>query len=230
VVPSTAFTRPMPAPGSRSFLEQAGPLLDLVSIDGLRAWVEYGVRNYAHHPDQQRAYFNCESADSRAVLAARAPWLPAGEPHPVAGPVPARVVAGQRPAGALTRPVLTICVNLFPTLTPMGIRLPDVYDDWHGIARLDRYRAALAHMAAQGAGASAIVADNFSPFQRLALNLWRTHGWRRWRCAAIPDCVASPVHCTLSRRKALATQTPIAACATAWPCCHAPCSCPPRLR
>ena len=47
--------------------------------------------------------------------------------------------------------------------------MPDVYDARAGISGLDRYRAALAHMAAHKRWSTAIFADNFSPAQRLTI-------------------------------------------------------------
>ena len=40
----------------------------LLSLQGLSNWVNYGIRNYSHHPEQQRDFFSLASADSRAVL------------------------------------------------------------------------------------------------------------------------------------------------------------------
>jgi hypothetical protein len=50
-----------------------------------------------------------------------------------------------------------------------GIRVPDVLDDLNGISGLNRYRLILAHMAGHRRWTRAIVADNFSPFQRMAI-------------------------------------------------------------
>jgi nitric oxide reductase NorD protein len=55
-----------------------------------------------------------------------------------------------------------------PYYDKLGIRLPDVYGDAHGIAGIDRYRAALAHMVGHRRWTTAIFADNMSPFQRMA--------------------------------------------------------------
>ena len=57
-----------------------------------------------------------------------------------------------------------------PYYDKLGIRLPDVYNDAQGITGLDRYRATLAHIAAHRRWTTAIIADNLSPFQRMASN------------------------------------------------------------
>ena len=46
--------------------------------------------------------------------------------------------------------------------------MPDVYDDAHGLSGLERYRATLAHMMGHRRWSRAIIADNLSPFQRMA--------------------------------------------------------------
>ncbi|EGQ63339.1 von Willebrand factor type A domain protein, partial [Acidithiobacillus sp. GGI-221] len=39
-----------PSPGLPELLRQAPTLLQSLTVDGLRNWVDYGVRNYLHHP------------------------------------------------------------------------------------------------------------------------------------------------------------------------------------
>ena len=48
--------------------EQQRLELGQISLEGLKNWVDYGVRYYSNHPERQQEYFALESADSRAVL------------------------------------------------------------------------------------------------------------------------------------------------------------------
>ncbi len=57
-----------PSPGLPDFFAQAPFLLGQLSVAGLKNWVEYGIRNYRSHPERQKDYFSLQSADSRAVL------------------------------------------------------------------------------------------------------------------------------------------------------------------
>jgi len=157
-----------PSPSLVAFFETAPRLLDVLSLQGLANWLTYGMRNYAHHPEQQREFFSLQSADSRAVLqrerhgtllmdhtrtldlTLRALWQMSEVLVPYA-----TTFDGQR--------------LLMPYFDADGMRLPDVYDTRAGISGLDRYRAALAHMAAHQRWSTAIFADNFSPAQRLAI-------------------------------------------------------------
>lgn len=158
----------IPSPGLSDFFAVAPFLVTQLSLNGLRNWVEYGVRNYRTHPERQRDYFSLQSADSRAVLQRerhgtlladherqldlylRAMWQ---DPHPL---VPYSTAFDQ-----LRKPM--------PYYDDAGIRLPDVYDDDRNVTGLNRYRAALAHMAAHRRWTMPIFADNYSPFQRLAI-------------------------------------------------------------
>ncbi len=153
------------------FLEQAPHLLTMLTVEGLRNWVDYGVRNYPHHPEQQREYFRLQSADSRAVLQR--------ERHGTL------MVDNIRPLDLYLRCLWDDAACLVPYSTAMvgprtpmpyydalGMRLPDVQDDAHGVSGLDRYRAALAHMAAHRRWSTPIYADNYSPAQRLAIECY----------------------------------------------------------
>jgi nitric oxide reductase NorD protein len=57
-----------PSPSLPIFFEKAPLLLGALSLQGLSNWMNYGIRNYSHHPEQQRDFFSMHSADSRAVL------------------------------------------------------------------------------------------------------------------------------------------------------------------
>ena len=57
-----------PSPGLPHFFDQAPRLLGLLSTAGLKNWTDYGIRNYASHPERQEEYFRLESADSQAVM------------------------------------------------------------------------------------------------------------------------------------------------------------------
>lgn len=165
------------SPSLVDFFQQSPYLLSQLSIDGLKNWVEYGIRNYGHHPERQRDYFTVQSADSKAVLQRERHgtllvdhmraldlyllgfWQDA-----------AYLVPYSLGFDELHKPV--------PYFDKFGIRMPDVYDDMPGengkqnISGIDRYRSTLAHIAAHRRWTTAIFADNFSPFQRMAIEIF----------------------------------------------------------
>jgi hypothetical protein len=172
-----------PSPGLPTFLRQAPLLVGMVPLDGLRRWVEEGIRLYGTHPQRQIDFFCLATADSRALLqrerhgtllvdaerrlelTLRALWddaLPL-VPYPVGAAGPAGEPADE--PGSVD----------MPYLQADGMRLPEVLDDLPaqpgvpGVPGLDRYRAMLLHMAAHRRWSGTLVADNLSPLQRLAV-------------------------------------------------------------
>jgi nitric oxide reductase NorD protein len=165
------------------FFEQAPNLLGKLSIGGLGRWVEYGIRNHNHHPERQREYFSLQSADARAVLQRerrgtlladhtrvldlylQALWTEEALLVPFTvntdTQTPAGTPEGEAPTGMPSQ--------VQPYFDDAGMRLPDVYDDRAGVRGIDRYRAALAHMVGHRRWSQPQVADNWSPFQRLAV-------------------------------------------------------------
>ncbi len=165
------FHQTISSPGLPELFRQAPFLTNQLSMAGLRNWVEYGIRNYGKHPERQRDYFSLQSADSRAVLqrerhgtlfadverkldfTLRALWRDGDH-----------LVPYSTAFDELRKPV--------PYYDKLGMRVPDVFDDLHGISGLDRYRAVLAHMVGHRRWSEAQVADNWSPFQRMAVEFF----------------------------------------------------------
>ncbi len=177
------------------FLKSVPFLLGQLPLGGLRNWVDYGIKSYTSDPDQQRDYFMLQSADSRAVLQRerrgtllldherkldlylRGLWA-----------TQANFVPYSLAFDTLRKPL--------PYLDHLGIHLPDVYDDFivarplsnsppqsgrkgkrlpSGevvISGVDRYRALLAHVHAHRLWTTPLQADNFSPFQRVAIEIF----------------------------------------------------------
>jgi len=158
----------IPSPSLVDLLERMPQLLNTLSCSGLRNWIEYGLAQYPHHPERQRDYFCLQSADSRAILQR--------ERHGTL------FMDHERKLDLYLRALWADSDHLVPysdafdeQRKPMpyydahGIRVPDVYDEQNGISGIDRYRALLAHVAAHRRWTSPIVADNYSPFQRVAI-------------------------------------------------------------
>ena len=156
-----------PSPGLPEMFKQIPILLGQLSLAGLKNWVDYGVRYYDDHPERQTEYFSLHSADSKAVLQR--------ERHGTL------LVDNDRKLGMYMRglwedeDMLIPYSSAFdelrkpvPYYDKLGIRLPDVYDDVHGVSGIDRYRATLAHIIGHRRWTKAIIADNMSPFQRMA--------------------------------------------------------------
>lgn len=160
-----------PSPGLPEFFKQIPVLLNQLSLAGLKNWVDYGVRFYNDHPERQIDYFGLQSADSRAVLQReRRGTLLVDNERKLD-----MFLRGLWQDEDLLIPYSSAFDELrlpIPYYDKLGIRLPDVYQDDKGISGLDRYRAALTHIAAHRRWTRAIIADNLSPFQRMAVEFF----------------------------------------------------------
>ncbi|WP_414041773.1 nitric oxide reductase activation protein NorD [Acidithiobacillus sp. M4-SHS-6] len=161
----------LPSPGLPEFLAQAPALLAQVNLGGLANWVDYGVRNHAQHPERQQDYFSLQSADSRAVLQR--------ERHGTLLSDAERqldlYLRGLWQDEAPLIPYSTAFHHLrrpVPYFDRLGFRLPDAYDDARTVPGIDRYRAALAHMVGHRRWSRPLIADNWSPFQRMAVEFF----------------------------------------------------------
>lgn len=160
------------SPGLIPFLGVAPKLLAAVALGGLRRWMEYGIRHHGAHPQRQAEYFGLQSPDSRAVLQRERHGTLFAD---VQRPLELTLRALWREDEALLVPYSTAFDELrqpVPYYDARGLRVPDVFDDAHGVRGIDRYRAVLAHMASHRRHSRALIADNWSPFQRLAVEFF----------------------------------------------------------
>ncbi len=161
----------MSSPGLPDFFAKSPYLLSQVSLAGLKNWVNYGIHNYGNHPERQCNYFSLQSADSKAMLQR--------ERHGTL------LADNERKLDLYLRSLWQDNDYLVPYSTgfdelrkpipyydQLGIRLPDVYDDARGVSGINRYRAVLSHIAAHRRWTTAIFADNYSPFQRMAVEVF----------------------------------------------------------
>ena len=160
-----------PSPGLPEFFQQAPFLFNQLSMAGVRNWVEYGIRNYRTHPERQAEYFALKSADSRAVLQR--------ERHGVLfADVERRLelyLRGLWQEAEQLVPYSTAFDELrkpIPYYDKLGMRVPDVFDSVNGVKGIDRYRAVLAHMVGHRRWTTQVIADNYSPLQRMAVEFF----------------------------------------------------------
>jgi nitric oxide reductase NorD protein len=164
------FHTTIPSPGLPELLQQVPFLLNSLSLEGFKNWIDYGIRNYENHPDRQTDYFSLQSADSRAILQReRHGTLFADHERKLdlylrsLWQDPEHLVPYSSGFDELRKPR--------PYYDAYGIRVPDVYDDKSQVSGLNRYRALLAHIAAHRRWTTPIIADNFSPYQRVAIEI-----------------------------------------------------------
>ncbi|MCP4410688.1 MAG: VWA domain-containing protein [Gammaproteobacteria bacterium] len=156
------------ARGLRPMLTHIDQLLSKLTLSGLRRWANFGARAYRRDFNNLTAYFNLESADSRAMLEKerrgvlfvkiqrklnfylRALW---GRDFFV------------RPSGA-------DYTDFRPYIKDRTLHVPDALDDIGNIAGLELYRATAAHMASHMVYTHAsLSAEQLSPAQMFFIGL-----------------------------------------------------------
>jgi hypothetical protein len=159
------------SPSLGDLLKRMPGLLQELSWQGLRNWIEYGLTHYLHHPERQRDYFMLQSADSRAMLQRERHGTLYAD-HERQLDLCMRALWDREEHFLPYSDAFDQLRKPMPYFDDRGIRVPDVYDDRDSVEGIDRYRALISHVAAHKRWSSAIVADNYSPFQRVAIELF----------------------------------------------------------
>ena len=63
------------SPSFRALLSKIGMILSRLDYEGAYAWIDYGLRYFKRHPDQQEAFFSLSTSDSRAVFQRQFPHV-----------------------------------------------------------------------------------------------------------------------------------------------------------
>lgn len=171
------FHQTIPSPGLPDMLSHMPYLLSQLSLEGLRNWMEYGTKHYLKHPERQKDFFTLQSADSKAILAReRHGTLFADIERKL--DMYMKALWGEKPQFVPYSEGFDELRKPMPYFDELGLRVPDVFDDYEDpgigirVKGTDRYRAVLAHMSAHRRWTVAIFADNFSPFQRVAAEMF----------------------------------------------------------
>ncbi|HEY5994976.1 MAG TPA: VWA domain-containing protein [Gallionellaceae bacterium] len=151
------------------FLKSVPRVLAQLSLGGMKNWADYGIKAYPNDPDRQRDYFLLQSADSRAILQRERHGTLFAEHERKLD----MYLRGLWESETALIPYSLAYDELrkpMPYLDDNGIHLPDVYDDTiSGVSGINRYRALLAHLMAHRRWTQPMMADNFSPFQRISV-------------------------------------------------------------
>ncbi len=157
--------------GTTALVERAPYLFGQLSMAGVANWITYGIRVYSDHPHRLPDYFSRQSADAKAMLVkerngtlfmdherqlhlfARAFWDEDAEYRPYS-----------EAFDTMRKP--------HPHLDRQGLHIPDVYEDWNGVSGINRYRAMIAHMMAHKMWSEPYLADNFSVFQHICIEMF----------------------------------------------------------
>lgn len=154
--------------GVRPMLNHIDELLGKLTLSGLRRWANFGAQAYRRDFNNLTAYFNLESADSRAMLQKERRGI--------------LFIKTQRKLNFylralwgrdfFLRPTGADFADFRPFIEHRVLHLPDALDDYGDVAGLEVYRATSAHMAAHMAySTSAISAEGLSPAQMFFIGM-----------------------------------------------------------
>jgi nitric oxide reductase NorD protein len=154
--------------GVRPMLNHIDELLSKLTLSGLRRWCNFGSQAYRRDFNNLTAYFNLESADSRAMLQKERRGI--------------LFIKTQRKLNFylralwgrdfFLRPTGADFADFRPFLEHRIIHLPDALDDYGSVAGLEVYRATAAHMASHMMYSTApISAEGLSPAQMFFIGL-----------------------------------------------------------
>lgn len=148
--------------GVRPMLNHIDELLGKLTLSGLRRWANFGAQAYRRDYNNLTAYFNLESADSRAMLQKERRGV--------------LFIKVQRKLNFylralwgrdfFLRPTGADFADFRPYIEHRILHMPDALDNYADIAGLEVYRATAAHMAAHMIYSSEpISAEGLSPAQ-----------------------------------------------------------------
>lgn len=154
--------------GVRPMLNHIDELLSKLTLSGLRRWAQFGSQAYRRDFNNLTAYFNLESADSRAVLQKERRGI--------------LFIKTQRKLNFylralwgrdfFLRPTGADFADFRPFIEHRILHLPDALDDCGDIPGLELYRATAAHMASHMMYSSEpISAEGLSPAQMFFIGL-----------------------------------------------------------
>ncbi len=154
--------------GTAPLLARAPYLFAQLSLPGVQAWVEYGMRVYRDYPHRLPDYFSLQSADSKAMLVKQR-----------AGTL---FMDAERQLNMFQRAFFNAAEDFHPYseafetarkpkphYDQQGLHIPDVYEDIGTVSGMKRYYALIAHMLAHKRWTTPLLADNFSVFQHIAI-------------------------------------------------------------
>lgn len=152
-----------------------GPLLTMLpalaqqlTIGGLANWIAFGLRAYRDQPHRYPEFFLLQTADAHAALTRERHGTLLVD-HERSLKQYLRAFWGLEESLRPYSLAFDAARQPTPHMDKLGLHLPDAIEDADTVPGIDRYRAMLGHMAAHRLWSRPYLADNFSPFQHLAV-------------------------------------------------------------
>lgn len=160
-----------PSAAVGAFLASAPSLLAELSMDDLRQWVRFGVGTSDQRPDYLEAYFACQSPESVRFLKRLKPGMHLEQIIPSLVML-AQAMWGIKPtleplAGQADQTAVSAMAQDQASNTIWA--LAETLSDQAGISGWQRYVLRAMHLAAHQTRSRKLIADNWSPIQRLTV-------------------------------------------------------------
>ncbi len=156
------------ARGLRPMLSHIDELLSKLTLSGLRRWANFGAQAYRRDFNNLTAYFNLESADSRAMLEKERRGI-------LFVKIQRKINFYLRALWGrdfFLRPTGADYTDFRPYVEDRILHMPDALDDLGDFPGLEIYRATAAHMAAHMMyGRKSVSAEQLSPAQMFFIGL-----------------------------------------------------------
>lgn len=153
-----------PSKGLVPLLENMPLLLKQLSLEGVRAFMDYGVRAYNHNPDHQQEYFELKTPDGMAMLRRQREGTLFVDVERQLGILAAGLWGCELPLRTFTvDPELPSYQAPFFDRDNEVIGMPDFVAPARGLSGLQIYRAQIAHLMAHFRWSQPLIGDNMSP-------------------------------------------------------------------
>jgi len=157
------------SPGMTPLFESLPQLITLLNIDGLRNFIEFGIRNYSHTPDQQIEYFSLSSPDARAIINREREGTAFKQVERQITMLKEAFWDNELPFTAFTTGFKQLRKPV-PYIDNTCIAIPDILQDEGDVQAVDVYHATVAHMMAHKRWSTELMADNFAPHMQLFIS------------------------------------------------------------
>jgi hypothetical protein len=157
------------SPGLIPLLRSMPQLISLLDLDGLRNFIDFGLRNYQNLPDPQIEYFTLSSPDARAIIHRERAGTGFKTVERQLSMMKEAFWGCELPFRSFTTGFKQLRKPV-PYIDATTLAIPDVFQDENGVPGIKIYQATIAHMVAHKRWSEELMADNFAPHMQLFIS------------------------------------------------------------
>jgi nitric oxide reductase NorD protein len=154
------------SPGLIPLCKSMPQLISLLDLEGLRSFIDFGVRNYQNLPDPQIEYFSLESPDARAIIQRERAGTSFKSVERQLSMMKEAFWSCELPFQSFTTGFKQLRKPV-PYVDESSLAIPDVFQDENDVPGIKIYQATIAHMMAHLRWSGELMADNYAPHMQL---------------------------------------------------------------